>query len=84
MSWIIKICKILIIIISLYIIYLLIDNLPDYIKYSRNGNEGEEAGLNAMIITFLVPLFLLVDLMLIVAVVLYRKRINQKQSGIKE
>jgi hypothetical protein len=73
MKYLLTIIKILIILIFLYIILLLINCLPDYIRDEQQNLSGDEAGLTAMVITFLVPILLLLNTVLIIIFFKFKK-----------
>jgi isoprenylcysteine carboxyl methyltransferase (ICMT) family protein YpbQ len=52
------------VIISLFILYLLFDSLPEYIKNEKQNTTGDEVGLTSMIVTFLIPILFFVDIVL--------------------
>lgn len=74
MKHLFTIIKIIIALVFLYIIFLLNDSLPNYIRDEQQNRSGDEAGLTAMVITFLVPMLLLLNLILIIIVVKYNKK----------
>jgi len=77
MKWIVRLIKISIVLLLVYLIYLLAITLPDFITDHRMGREGDEAGLNTMVITYLVPLLSIVSLGLIVLLIWLRKKNNK-------
>lgn len=59
---------------SVFIIFLLIDSLPDYLNDEKNNISGDEAGLTAMVINFVLPILGLIDLLLIVSYFYLKKK----------
>lgn len=74
MKHLLTIIKILIALIFLYIIFLLVDSLPNYFRNEQQNLSGDEAGLTAMVITFLVPMLLLLNFVLIVIIIKFKKK----------
>lgn len=79
MESLINLIKFFIIIISIYLLYTLVGNLPEYIKDYAKGTESDEGGLNALIITFLTPLLLVINLVLIGGLVMHRRMAQVRQ-----
>jgi hypothetical protein len=73
--------KIIIILIFLYIIILLVNCLPDYISDEQQNLSGDEAGLTAMVITFLVPILLISNFVLIIFVYKAQKKIKIQKNN---
>lgn len=73
MKWIIILIKIGIALLSVYMIYLLAITLPDFMTDLRAGREGDEAGMNNMVVTYLVPILLVLGLGLIVLLICLKK-----------
>ncbi|AIM37870.1 hypothetical protein KO02_15125 [Sphingobacterium sp. ML3W] len=77
MKWIIILIKISIALLLVYLIYLLAITLPDFMTDYRMGREGDEAGLNNMVITYLVPILLVPGLGLTFLLIWLRKKNNK-------
>jgi len=80
MKHLLTVIKIIIILIFLYTIFLLINCLPDYIRDEQQNLSGDEAGLTAMVITFLIPILLISNFVLIVIVYKAQKKLKIKKN----
>lgn len=65
---------ILIFIFSSGIIFIIIDSLPTYINDEKNNLSGDEAGLTAMVINFILPILVVINFILLGIYFYIRKR----------